>query len=305
MKTDSDATMMCCACCGIAAVDDTKLKKCDGGCDLVKYCSDDCNDNHREQHKEECNKRKAELHDKGLFEQPDISYMGECPICCLPLSLDPRTSIMMSCCSKSICMGCDRANHMREREQGLQHKCVYCREPVKRSDEEHKKGLMERVKKNDPVAITEVGRRHSREKEYGKAFEYWTKAAELGDARAHFCLGTLYFEGLGVEKDMTKEVYHLEQAAIGGHPNARGCLAIREMENGRFERAAKHFIIAANLGDEKSLQEVKDLFVKGVVRKEEYAAALRGYQAAVGATKSPEREKAEHIAEQLIRMGLA
>jgi hypothetical protein len=33
--------------------------------------------------------------------------------------------------------------------------------------------------------------------------------------------------------------------------------------------------------------------VKGVVSKEEYAAALRGYQDAVNETKSAEREKGE------------
>jgi hypothetical protein len=38
---------MCCASCGTAAVDDIKLKNCDGGCDLVKYCSDTCEANHR------------------------------------------------------------------------------------------------------------------------------------------------------------------------------------------------------------------------------------------------------------------
>ena len=67
-----------CACCGIAKVDDIKLNICDGGCDFVKYCSDDCQGNHREQHDEECKKRKAELHDKQLFTQPDSNYLGEC-----------------------------------------------------------------------------------------------------------------------------------------------------------------------------------------------------------------------------------
>ena len=42
--------MMCCASRGIAGVDDVKLKLCDGGCDLVKYRSDDCQELHREQH---------------------------------------------------------------------------------------------------------------------------------------------------------------------------------------------------------------------------------------------------------------
>jgi hypothetical protein len=89
---DDDAHDEVCACCGIAEVDDVKLKLCDGGCDLVKYCGVECQGNHREQHLEECNKRKAELHDKQLFTQPDSSYLGECSICCLPLSLDASKS---------------------------------------------------------------------------------------------------------------------------------------------------------------------------------------------------------------------
>ena len=63
--------------------------------------------------------------------------------------------------------------------------------------------------------------------------------------------------------------------------------------NGRPDRAAKHYIIAANLGDDLSLKPIKLLFVKNKVSKEEYAAALRGHQAAVDAMKSAEREKAE------------
>jgi hypothetical protein len=38
-----------CASCGTAAVDDVTLKKC--ACNLVKYCSVDCQKNHRSRHK--------------------------------------------------------------------------------------------------------------------------------------------------------------------------------------------------------------------------------------------------------------
>jgi hypothetical protein len=82
----------------------------------------------------------------------------------------------------------------------------------------------------------------------------------------------------------------LEQAAIGGHAYARGLLVFLELENDRFERAAKHFIIAANLGYDASLKAIKPAFIEGVVSKEDYAAALRGHQAAIDAAKSPERE---------------
>ena len=53
-----------CASCGIAAVDDITLKDCNGGCDLVKYCGDGCQENHREQHDNKCKERLIEMHDK-------------------------------------------------------------------------------------------------------------------------------------------------------------------------------------------------------------------------------------------------
>ena len=230
---------------------------------------------------------------RSLFTQPDSSYLGECPICILPLSLDASKSIMMPCCCKIICMGCDYANQMREFEQGLEPRCLFCREPVPKSQEESDKRIMKRIKKNDPVAMTHMGKKHKGEGDSAKAFEYYTKAAELGDVGAYFRLGGLYNSGEGVKKDMKNAVYHLEQAAIDGHPKARGILGLLEKKRGRFERAARHFIIAANLGCDISLELLKDLFEEEVVSKEEYTAALRGYQAAVDATKSDERDEAE------------
>ncbi len=154
----------CCASCGIAVVDDIRLKLCGGGCDLVKYCSDGCQTNHREQHEEECKKRKAESHDKQLFTQPDSSYLGECPLCFLPLPLDPSKSTLNTCCCKSICKGCNNyANKKREIEQGLENRCAFCREPLPKSQEESNKRIMNRIKKNDPVAMIDMGKKHYRE----------------------------------------------------------------------------------------------------------------------------------------------
>jgi TPR repeat protein len=294
-KEASSDDMMCCANCGIAAIDDVKLKDCDGGCDLVKYCNDACHDNHREQHEEECRKRLAEIRDKDLFTQPDESHYGECPICCLPMSLDTSKSLIAPCCSQLICKGCDYANQMREIEAGLEQRCAFCREPVPTSQEECDKRRMNRIKKNCPVAMREMGRQCIDEGNYESVLKYWTKAAGLGDAEAHFNLSCLYLNGEGVEKDMEKYTYHSEEAAIGGHHRARHNLGCIEAENGRFERARKHFIIAANLGLHESLKCLRELYADGHASKEDYAGALRAYQAAVEATKSPEREEVESL----------
>jgi TPR repeat protein len=193
-------------------------------------------------------------------------------------------------------MGCEYANKKREVAQRLKQRCAFCREPLPESSGESKKNIMKRIKKhNDPVAMAHMGTKHHYKGEYEKALPYYTKAAELGDPAAHFCLGGMYYRKEGVERDMKKAVYHLEQAAIGGHPDARYLLADHELRIGRPDRAVKHFIIAANLGSDLALKCIKDLFVQGqgIVSKEEYAAALRGHQAAVDATKSTGREKAE------------
>ena len=283
--------VLCCASCGIAGSDDIKLMKCTA-CYLVRYCSVKCQRDHRPKHKKECKKRAAELRDELLFKQPESSYLGDCPICCLPLNLDPEKSSMYSCCSKIICMGCSYANDMREAEGRLQQKCPFCRNAVPETEEEAKQLLMKRMEVNDPVAICRMGTKKSHDGDYRAAFEYWTKAAKLGDIEAHFQLSCLYVVGKGVEKDEKKYVHHLEQAAIGGHPNARHNLGCIEGGNGRVDRATKHYIIAANLGYDRSLEGLKLVCKDGLVSKEDFAAALRGHNAAIEATKSPQREAA-------------
>ena len=156
--------------------------------------------------------------------------------------------------------------------------------------------IMKRIKQNndpDPAAMNYIGKERRDEGDYESAVEYFTKAAGLGDAEAHFELSVIYSDGEGVEKDDKKEIYHAEEAAIGGHPEARHNLGCDEVENGRFERARKHWIIAANLGCHDSLTNLKILYEGGHATKEEYANALRAYQAAVEATKSVQRDVAE------------
>jgi hypothetical protein len=300
VESKGSDSMLCCASCGIAGVDDIiKLKTCDG-CKFIRYCSVTCQRDHRPKHKRECKKRAAELRNEILFRQPESSHLGDCPICCLPLSLDLNKSCMKECCSKMICHGCIYANIIREREQKIESKCPFCRHPMPKSQEEADRNMMKRVEVNDPVALREEGTRRFKKGDYKSAFEYWTKAAELGDIVAHYKLSILYWLGGGVEKDERKKVYHLEEAAIGGHDLARHKLANIEYENGRHDRAVKHWIIAAKLGDDDSLNALKLGYKEGKVNKEDFAAALRAHHAAVVATKSPQREEGEVFVQKLV-----
>mmetsp|Transcript_13108 Transcript_13108/g.19519 ORF Transcript_13108/g.19519 Transcript_13108/m.19519 type:complete len:101 (-) Transcript_13108:230-532(-) len=94
-----EAEPLYCAYCGVAEIDELKLKEC-AACDLVRYCSDDCEQNHISQHAGACKKRAAELHDELLFKQPESSHRGDCPICMMPLPLDLTKSITKGCSAK-------------------------------------------------------------------------------------------------------------------------------------------------------------------------------------------------------------
>ena len=292
-NNDDSVDTSCCASCGIAEIDDIKLNECDD-CDLVKYCSDECLSHHKSEHEEACKRRAAELRDELLFKQPENTYMGDCPICNLPLSLDRSKSIIYSCCCKSVCDGCCYANEKRQMEMRIAKSCPFCRKPEPKTKEEAEKLVLKRVEANDPEALFQEGTMWYEKGEFIRAFEYWTKAAGLGEVEAHYRLSWLYYHGEGVEKDIGKGNYHLEEAAIGGHPLARHNLGVYEwVDNENNERAVKHFIIAATQGQDEPMDNLMIAFKRGLVEKEVLAAVLRAHKAAVDATKSPQRKAAE------------
>ena len=283
----AETDLVCCANCGVAEVDEIKLEDCDG-CDLVKYCGDNCKEVHREQHEEECKKRAKELHDKKIFTPPDGSHYGECPLCFLPMPLDTEKTTFKSCCSNTICDGCCHAHYIKNGSKS----CPFCREPLS-DKEENEKQMMERVKANDPAAMYQMGVDRYDEGDHDTAIEYWARASELGDINAHYQLADSYSKGEGVEKDEENAVYHYEKAAIGGDPVARYWLGCIESRNGNNERAVKHFIIAANSGYEVSMKVLWEYYKDGDITKEDLDATLRAHKAAIDEMKSPEREAAE------------
>jgi TPR repeat protein len=178
---------------------------------------------------------------------------------------------------------------VREWEESMDPTCPFCWPgTIPKSEEEGVLVERKRIEANDPIALRQIGVRRYRKEDYSGAFEYWTKAAGLGDAGLHFELTSMYHKGNGVEKDEKKEVYHLEETAIRGHAYARNNLGCMEeaKRSGRVDDRAmiKHWVIAANLGHDDALEALGGAYT---------AAALRAHQAAVDETKSLQREAAE------------
>ena len=57
----------------------------------------------------------------------------------------------------------------------------------------------------------------------------------------------------------------------------------------------RHFLISAKMGHKDSVAEIKGMLMSGIATKEQYAQALKGYQAAVEEMKSHDRDEAKRL----------
>ena len=292
----SDVPVETCANCGKEAGDTVRLKNCTA-CRLVKYCGVDCQRAHRKQHKKACRKRAAELRDEQLYsqglERPEKDF---CPICTLPIPIPiVDYSGLNACCMKRICHGC----HMAAQKIGM-YDCLFCRTPCADNDADRLAMVRKRVEKKDPVAIYYLGEKYFHgelglQKDMRKGVQIWEEAADLGSIDALFDLGNAYRCGNGVQEDKAKAVEFFTKVAMQGHVHARHNLGCYETEIGNFDRAARHFLISAKMGDEHSLEMIKEVFMAGFATREQYAEALKGCQDAVEETKSQDRDEAKRL----------
>ena len=247
----------------------------------------------------------AEETDAARFQQRLMSSGHErpeghaCPICFLQVELPEwEHSSFNVCCMKWVCKGCVLA----ARQQGIGNKCPFCRTTYPRDQTSALAMIQKRVEKGDAVAIEFLGNQYfygglGLAKDVTRAIELelLTKAAELGSVKAHNMLGLVYCRGLGVKEDKPRGIHHWQQAAIKGHPLGRHNLGCAELKEGNYDLAVQHWMISAKMGYEVSLNEIKQMFMKGHATKAQYAEALRGHQTAVEETKSPQREEAKRL----------
>ena len=109
-----------------------------------------------------------------------------------------------------------------------------------------------------------------------KALELWHRAGELlGYAKAYGNIGYAYRNGDSVERDAEKAENYYELAAMKGCAEARHNLGCAEAA---WDRALKHYMVSVGDGDNDSVKNIKQLYMDGHAKKEDYVRALRAYQ---------------------------
>jgi hypothetical protein len=286
-----------CACCGKEGSDLNICNK----CQMVKYCNAACKRKHRTKHKKKCERRaaeiKAELHEEQLFKQPPPPE--DCPICFLRLPTLASGSVYMACCGKVIDDKGSNVTDAPTKDRGniiSERKCPFCRTQAPPSEKEMIKRLQKRMEADDANASNQLGCCYrdghcGLPRDFGKAFEIFNQAVELGSNEAYNSIGYAYRNGSGVERDEEKAKHYYELAAMRGNVTARFNLGNNEMRGGNMERALKHYIIAAGCGESDSLKEIHYLHLSGHATKEDYTQALRAYQAYLCEIKSAQRDK--------------
>ena len=304
-----------CAACGKEGKEDN-MNSCNK-CKMVKYCNVSCKKKHKSKHKKKCDKlcelRAAELHEEVLFGEPEPPPREECPICMLPLPFDRGQSNYQLCCGKNICNGCIYAMVKEAMRKGKKNEevgmCPYCRTLRPSSNEEKVKRIKRLMEKGNAdafynFAVYYNNGSHGLQQDMAKAAELWLKASELGCAKAYFHLGCLYAIGQGVDRDEEKAKHYKEVAAMKGDIHARHNLGCVEGQAGNYQRAYKHWIIAARAGHPKSLDSVKTGFINGFVTKDEHESTLRAYHERQSEMKSETRDQAiDMMAQRAARRG--
>ena len=125
-----------------------------------------------------------------------------------------------------------------------------------------------------------------------KAFELYLRASELGNRSACLSVADAYLNGEGVEKNLKKSKHYYEQAALRGSLGARHFLGDSEWRKGNYERATKHYMVAAAFGDSYSVYQIQEFVKKGYVASDHYENALKVHQEYIESIRSDQRDEA-------------
>ena len=94
------------------------------------------------------------MHVEALFKDPPPPE--DCPICFLPLPLNPGQRTFHSCCGKIICDGCLHAMDDEAIGRGKIDLCAFCRTPETTSDEENVKQTKKLMGSDNAYAFNNI-----------------------------------------------------------------------------------------------------------------------------------------------------
>lgn len=123
--------------------------------------------------------------------------------------------------------------------------------------------------------------------DYAKAIEWYTKAANQGNASAFGNLGWFYREGMGVTRDYQKSVDYYRQGAEAGDLTSIAAMGYAA-QNGlgipqNYDQARNWYEKGANAGDAYSMASLGFLYDAGVGVKQDYVEARYWYEKAANA----------------------
>lgn len=122
------------------------------------------------------------------------------------------------------------------------------------------------------------------QRDYGRAVFWFTKSAEKGMANAHYNLGVMYQQGLGVPQDAAAALGWYERAAQLGHPEAMYNLGIANIEgigaDRNIARGVAFFKQAANAGVSQAAYNLGVLYESNFIGPADLTKAAEWYQTA-------------------------
>ena len=177
--------------------------------------------------------------------------------------------------------------------------CPFCRKS-QNSPEENLERTKSRAANDHHNSIHQLGAYYTSgdmglPQDYEKAIELRLRAGELGNASSYFSIASAYTDGLGVNKSMAKAMHFFELAAMNGDVKARHNLGSFEVKNKNFDRAMKHYMIAAAAGYDRSLAIVKLGYSKGSLSKDDFGKALRDHKESQDEMRSEQRDVAAKL----------
>lgn len=146
------------------------------------------------------------------------------------------------------------------------------------------RGWLKLGEADNVMNLLEQGDECCRNKDYAQAVVWYEKAAEKGSARAQYCLGNHYYDGMGVKADLEKAARLYRTAAEHGYERAQYnyglCCELGDGVPADNEEAVKWYKKSAEQGFARAQCYLADCYRYGIGIEENLQEAIAWYKKA-------------------------